>query len=217
MIYNDAYRALLGDRHPDALGKPTARDLAGNLSAELGCSINPFCAASAKAFSPRITPGGSTVTAVPKTRGFTISYSPIPDGSAPHGVGGVLATAFETTERVRNEKALHVLTDRLEVRGRAAHPRTRPHLESLGGSARRCELRRLFPQRQSRHGQTCSAGPRTRSNRCMSTNCAIPTILRPPLPAARRSRARCANRAHRKPFPPSRRNLALDCLDHDGR
>src|SRR5207344_2718188 len=37
------------------------------------------------------------------------------DVSAPNGIGGVLVTAFETTERVRNEKALHVLTERLET------------------------------------------------------------------------------------------------------
>src|SRR5262249_8147672 len=51
---------------------------------------------------------------IPEDARFTISYSPIPDASAPNGVGGVLATAFETTERVRNEKASHVLTNRLE-------------------------------------------------------------------------------------------------------
>jgi PAS domain S-box-containing protein len=51
---------------------------------------------------------------IPGEARFTISYSPIPDVSAPNGIGGVLVTAFETTDRVRNEKALHVLTERLE-------------------------------------------------------------------------------------------------------
>src|SRR5262245_37009169 len=74
-------------------------------------SIRRSCAVSATASSPRIIRGRSTHS---RRRAVHISYSPIPDASAPNGVGGVLATAFETTERVRNEKALHVLTDRLE-------------------------------------------------------------------------------------------------------
>jgi PAS domain S-box-containing protein len=52
---------------------------------------------------------------VPEDAHFTISYSPIPDPSSPRGIGGILATAFETTERVRNEKTLRLLTERLET------------------------------------------------------------------------------------------------------
>ncbi len=46
---------------------------------------------------------------------FTISYSPIPDETAPHGIGGILTTCIETTDRVRKEEALRVLNDRLEA------------------------------------------------------------------------------------------------------
>ena len=37
---------------------------------------------------------------------FTVSYSPVPDPSTQTGVGGVLITAVETTNRVRTEEAL---------------------------------------------------------------------------------------------------------------
>jgi PAS domain S-box-containing protein len=37
---------------------------------------------------------------------FTISYSPIPDATAPTGVGGVLITAIEITNRILMEEAL---------------------------------------------------------------------------------------------------------------
>ena len=52
---------------------------------------------------------------VPEDARFTVSYSPIADSSAPNGIGGILATAYETTERVRDEKILQVLTQRLET------------------------------------------------------------------------------------------------------
>ncbi len=51
---------------------------------------------------------------VPEQAYFTVSYSPLPDPQAPNGLGGILVTVVETTERVRNEEALRVLTDRLE-------------------------------------------------------------------------------------------------------
>src|SRR5205823_6544343 len=46
---------------------------------------------------------------------FTISYSPIPEETAPHGIGGILVACIETTERVRKEQALCVLNDTLEA------------------------------------------------------------------------------------------------------
>ena len=155
MIYNDAYGALLGDRHPDALGKPL-REIWPEIFGELGVLNQSILRGEREGFFAEDHPWRIHRYGIPEDARFTISYSPIPDGSAPHGVGGVLATAFETTERVRNEKALHVLTDRLE--------------SEVGQRTRG------------------SAGPRTKSNRCMSTNCAIPTILRPPLPRVQISR-----------------------------
>jgi PAS domain S-box-containing protein len=43
---------------------------------------------------------------------FTVSYSPVPDYTAPNGVGGVLVTAVETTNRVRTEQALRASEER---------------------------------------------------------------------------------------------------------
>ena len=43
---------------------------------------------------------------------FTISYSPIPDATAPTGVGGVLITCVETTNRVLMEEALRASQER---------------------------------------------------------------------------------------------------------
>src|SRR5438477_409511 len=46
---------------------------------------------------------------------FTICYSPIPDASVAQGIGGILVSCVETTERVRTEQALRRLNDTLEA------------------------------------------------------------------------------------------------------
>jgi PAS domain S-box-containing protein len=112
-IYNDAYIALLGERHPAALGKPLREiwpeiiDGLGPLSAGIlnGTSNNFFAVDH---------PWTLQRHGVPEEAFFTISYSPLPDPQSPNGIGGILVTAVETTERVRNEKMLRVLTDQLE-------------------------------------------------------------------------------------------------------
>ena len=113
LIYNDAYGALLGDRHPGALGQPL-REIWPEIYNELGTLNHAILRGERACFFAEDHPWRIHRYGIPEDARFTISYSPIPDASAPNGVGGVLATAFETTERVRNEKALHVLTNRLE-------------------------------------------------------------------------------------------------------
>ena len=113
MIYNDAYVTLLGDRHPGALGQPL-REIWPEIYGELGALNQAILRGERDCFFAEDHTWRIHRYGIPEDARFTISYSPIPDASAPNGVGGVLATAFETTERVRNEKALHVLTDRLE-------------------------------------------------------------------------------------------------------
>jgi PAS domain S-box-containing protein len=113
MIYNDAYGALLGDRHPGALGQPL-REIWPEIYGELGALNQAILRGERDSFFAEDHPWRIHRYGIPEDARFTISYSPIPDVSASNGIGGVLATVFETTERVRNEKALHVLTDRLE-------------------------------------------------------------------------------------------------------
>ena len=42
---------------------------------------------------------------------FTIAYSPVPDDDAPRGIGGVLGTVHEITEKVVGERRVAVLRD----------------------------------------------------------------------------------------------------------
>jgi PAS domain S-box-containing protein len=115
LIYNDAYRPILGDKHPAALGRPL-REVWWEIYCELGPLNEEILRGEREAFFAVDHPWsvrrrGSTV----EDARFTISYSPIPDESAPNGIGGVLTTCIETTERVRKEEALRVLNDRLEA------------------------------------------------------------------------------------------------------
>jgi PAS domain S-box-containing protein len=98
-LYNDAYIAFLdAERHPALLGQPAAEGWA-----DIWHLIGPDLQA--------ILAGGPAVVypdrLVPYRRGgevrdfyFTYSYSPIPDPSASHGIGGVLCVAIEMTAAV---------------------------------------------------------------------------------------------------------------------
>ncbi|MGA7866666.1 MAG: PAS domain S-box protein [Stellaceae bacterium] len=115
LIYNDAYRPILRDKHPDALGR-SLREVWWEIYPELGSLNQAILRGERDAFFAENHPWsvrrhGSTV----EHARFTISYSPIPEETAPHGVGGILITCVETTERVRKEETLRVLNERLEV------------------------------------------------------------------------------------------------------
>src|SRR5438552_4567811 len=115
LIYNDAYRPILGDKHPAALGR-ALREVWWEVYSELGPLNEAILHGERDAFFAEDHPWivrrqGSIV----EDARFTISYSPIPDGTSPNGIGGILTTCVETTERVRQEEALRLLNDTLEA------------------------------------------------------------------------------------------------------
>jgi PAS domain S-box-containing protein len=115
LIYNDAYRPILGDTHPDAFGRPL-REVWWEIYPEPELLNQAILRGERGAFfavdQPRkVRRRGSIV----EDARFTISHSPIPEDTAPNGIGGILTTCIETTERVRDEEALRVLNDRLEA------------------------------------------------------------------------------------------------------
>jgi PAS domain S-box-containing protein len=112
MIYNDGYRPILGDKHPRALGLPF-HEVWPEVQADLAPLHESILSGERSAFFAedlllKIQRHGSRW----EDAYFTISYSPIPDVSAPTGVGGVLITATETTNRVLTEKALRKSEER---------------------------------------------------------------------------------------------------------
>src|SRR5262249_56507438 len=121
IIYNDAYSVLLAERHPHVLGK-ALRDVWPEIFAELGPLNEAILRGERDGFFAQDHPWRIIRHGVPEEARFTLRYSPIPDPSSPNRIGGVLATAFETTQRVRNEQSLRVLSERL---GSAGEQRTR--------------------------------------------------------------------------------------------
>jgi PAS domain S-box-containing protein len=115
LIYNDAYRPILRDKHPDALGR-SLREVWCEVYPELGPLNESILRGEREAFFAEDHPWtvrrqGSIV----ENAEFSISYSPIPDESSPNGIGGILTICIETTERVRKEEALRVLNESLET------------------------------------------------------------------------------------------------------
>jgi PAS domain S-box-containing protein len=113
-IYNDAYIRILGDKHPHALGLPT-RDIWPEIYDRLGPLSEGILRGERAGFFAEDYPWKIQRYGVPEEARFTVSYSPVPDAGAPHGIGGLLVTVFETTERVRNENTLRMLTEQLEA------------------------------------------------------------------------------------------------------
>jgi len=113
LIYNDGYRAILADKHPWALGLPFRA-----VWPEVVSELIPLQEAILAGESPGVYSEDRPLTIRRRgtsweTAHFTVSYSPVPDPLSPTGIGGVLVTAVETTERLRVENALELKTQEL--------------------------------------------------------------------------------------------------------
>ncbi|MGC1783094.1 MAG: PAS domain-containing protein [Acidobacteriaceae bacterium] len=104
-LYNDAYRPLIGAKHPRALGRPMREVLP-----EIWATIGPL----AEAVMQRGESSWSEDMLLLLERNgyaeecnFTFSFSPIRDESG--GVGGIFVPVVETTEKVVNERRLQTL------------------------------------------------------------------------------------------------------------
>lgn len=108
-IYNDAYQPILGTKHPWALGQPV-KDCWSEIWHVLQPLIDrPFNGGPATWIDDlflEINRHGF----VEETH-FTVAYSPVPDETAPRGIGGVLATVHEITEKVVGERRVTILRD----------------------------------------------------------------------------------------------------------
>jgi len=123
LIYNDAYRPILGDKHPWALGRP-----ASEAWAEVWDQIEPAHSAILHGKTPSIF--ADDILLRIQRHGadwddarFTLGYSAVADPTAPSGVGGIFVTAVEITDRKLMEQALSdsrsYLSDLLKSSGEA--------------------------------------------------------------------------------------------------
>ena len=118
-IYNDAYAPILGAKHPQAMGKPT-KDVWFEVWDVLRPLIDtPFQGGPAtwiEDFDLELKRHGFV-----EESHFTVAYSRVPDETAPRGIGGVLATVHEITQKVIGERRVGILRD---LGARVAESRT---------------------------------------------------------------------------------------------
>ena len=108
-IYNDAYRPILGTKHPKAVGLPF-REVWPEIEDVLGPLIDaPFKGGPATWMED--IPLEVNRHGFREETHFTIAYSPVPDDTAPRGIGGVLATVHEITEKIVGERRIAALRD----------------------------------------------------------------------------------------------------------
>ncbi len=128
-IYNDAYRPVLGTKHPWALGRSVSEVWSEIWSVLKPLIDTPFEGGPAtwmEDIELHINRHGFL-----EESHFTVAYSPVPDDTAPRGIGGVLATVHEITEKVIGERRIVILRD---LGSRASHAKTAEDACAVAGA-----------------------------------------------------------------------------------
>src|SRR5881394_3652762 len=108
-IYNDPYRPVLGAKHPAALGQPV-RECWSEIWHVLKPLIDTPFQGGPATWNEDIFLEINRHGFVEETH-FTIAYSPVPDETVPSGIGGVLATVHEITDKIVGERRAILLLD----------------------------------------------------------------------------------------------------------
>ena len=108
-VYNDASRPILGAKHPRSMGQPAA-ECWSEIWHVIGPLIETPFRGGPATWMEDILLEMNRYGYVEETH-FTIAYSPVPDDDAPRGIGGVLGTVHEITEKVVGERRVAVLRD----------------------------------------------------------------------------------------------------------
>lgn len=103
-LYNDAYRDLIGDRHPAALGR-SARETWADATDRFRLVLRQITE-SGKAMRYTDRPYVVNRAGHPEQVFATVAFSPVRDGNR---VAGVLATLMDTTDQVRGARRLATL------------------------------------------------------------------------------------------------------------
>ncbi len=106
-LYNDPYLSIIGGKHPQALGQPTAvvwreiwSDIGPMLSTALGGDQGTYVESQLLIMER---------SGYPEETYYTFSYSPIPDDTG--GVGGIICANTDDTQRVIGERRLALLRE----------------------------------------------------------------------------------------------------------
>lgn len=119
LIYNDAYAPALHERHPVSLGQRLS-DATPAFQATLRSLHDDILAGRSGGYAFERLPLKVLRDGALETGYFAINYSPLPDESAPSGVGGVLVAAVEISRSVEAEQTLRVTQERYQMAREAA-------------------------------------------------------------------------------------------------
>src|SRR3954451_23313026 len=106
-IYNDAYRAIVGGKHPEALGQP-----ASVVWREIWDQVGPRAEAAMRRNEGTYDEALLLImerNGYPEETYYTFSYSPIPKDQG--GTGGIICANTDDTQRVIGERQLALLRD----------------------------------------------------------------------------------------------------------
>jgi signal transduction histidine kinase/DNA-binding response OmpR family regulator len=135
-IYNDAYCPVLGTKHPWALAQPVSecwKEIWHILQPLIDTPFQGGPATWNDDLFVEINRHGF----IEETH-FTIAYSPVPDETVPSGIGGVLATVHEISEKVVGERRVAALRDLAAgaARAKTAEKACRLAARTLGAHAK---------------------------------------------------------------------------------
>ncbi|MBL8012864.1 MAG: PAS domain S-box protein, partial [Candidatus Omnitrophica bacterium] len=108
-IYNDAYAPVLGAKHPWALGQ-SVRECWKEIWHVLKPLIDPPFQGGPSTWDEDLCVEINRHGFLEEAH-FTVAYSPVPDETVASGIGGVLATVHEITEKVLAERRALALRD----------------------------------------------------------------------------------------------------------
>ncbi|SAK44040.1 sensor kinase/response regulator fusion protein [Caballeronia hypogeia] len=106
-FYNDAYKSIIGGKHPQALGQPTSV-----VWREIWSDIGPLLDTALTGVEGTYVEQKLLImerNGFPEETYYTFSYSPIPDDRG--GAGGIICANSDDTQRVLGERQLNVLRE----------------------------------------------------------------------------------------------------------
>ncbi len=178
MLYNDAYAAIIGSKHPRAMGQPGA-ECWPEIWDTIGPMLSGVLADQGATYSedqllPLVRHG------FPEECYFTFSYSPIRDESG--GVGGVFTAVTETTARVLGARRLATLRSLAQrmVGAASAHEVLAAAADVLGTAGPDVPCAVIYQLSEGVPHRTASAGRLTEEELSTLERAVGPVLVEPP-------------------------------------